>query len=181
MQCDDEEMLFCLLIFNAILSHYCYLLLSHQGCCTCTWYLCTRLKLKVIAYYKKQQTVTGLKKRATFHQLLRPHASPGTVAYLAKTSFWPGPQASPVYLYSTLCDCQARVEVSVLYWFEFYHCQTAIDIIQWRNFNKNVCTNYNWIYLLKIKHNYNLYKTSILIKKFLYKFRIILFENAQTC
>ena len=68
---------------------------------------------------------------------------------------------------------KVKVSVAILTDLNVLPYQTAV--IKWRNFNKDICTNCNWIELLKIKHNYDLYKTFIFIKKFLYKFRIIIF------
>ena len=47
-----------------------------------------------------------------YHHLLQPRASPGTAASLVKTSFSPGLQASPMQLYSTLCDFVQRFKLS---------------------------------------------------------------------
>ena len=46
-----------------------------------------------------------------------------------------------------------KVSVAILTDLNLLPYQTAI--MQWRNFNKDISTNYNWILLLKIKHNYD--------------------------
>ena len=87
-----------------------------------------------------------------YHQLLKPHAFPRTVASLTKTSFWPVLQASPVYLYVIVQ--RVKVSLAILSDLNLLPYQTVI--IQWRNFDKVICTKYNWTYPKKRNSRRNL-------------------------
>ena len=56
------------------------------------------------------------------------------------------------FLYIVIVQ-RVKVSVAILTDLNLLPYQTAI--MQWRNFNKDISTNYNWILLLKIKHNYD--------------------------
>ena len=75
-----------------------------------------------------------------------------------------------VFVYSEITYVifqRTEVFVAILIDLNLLPYQTAI--IWWRNFNKDICT---------ISTTHDIYKTLTLIKKFLYKFRIIIFfEN----
>ena len=47
------------------------------------------------------------------------------------------------------------VKISVTILTDFYLLPYQNAIIQWRSFDKNICTNFNWILLLKSKQNYS--------------------------
>ena len=47
------------------------------------------------------------------------------------------------------------VKISVTILTELYLLPYQTAIIQWRSFDKNICTNFNWISLLKSKQNYS--------------------------
>ena len=87
-----------------------------------------------------------------YHRLLKPHAFPRTVASLTKTSFWPVLQASPVYLYVIVQ--RVKVSLAILTDLNLLPYQTVI--IQWRNFDKVICTKYNWTYPKKRNSRRNL-------------------------
>ena len=66
-----------------------------------------------------------------YHELLQPHISLGTAISLAVTSFRSSIQASPVKLYSALCDCSKFQSIcSYCHGFEFFFIRNCYNIMK---------------------------------------------------
>ena len=100
--------------------------LSRSSSCWCIppgrfdIHLCVSSRRSLILPYAFQLMLDMDDLYQPYRQLFQPCISPGTVASLAKTSFWLDLQASPVYLYFTLCNCPEGQSIfNYSYWSEF--------------------------------------------------------------